>query len=68
MLSLSKILLLVAVAAGVFFAFRLLRQRSRRPVAKPTAPKALEMRKCAVCGVFVGAGETACERPNCPAG
>ena len=68
MLSLSKILLLLAVAVGVFFAFRLLRQPRRPPVAKPTAPKALDLRKCAVCGVFVGAGEAACERPNCPAG
>lgn len=69
MLSVSKVLLLVAVAAGVYFAFRLLRRpRPPKPVARETETKALEMRKCAVCGVYVGAGEGACGKPNCPAG
>lgn len=68
MLSVSKILLLVAVAAGVYFAFRLLRRpRPPKPVRRAEI-KALDMRKCPVCGVFVGAGEGACGKAGCPAG
>lgn len=68
MLSLSKILLIALVVAGVFYAWKLLRPKAaRRPVAKRADPRALDMRKCAVCGVYVGEGEGACGKPGCPA-
>lgn len=69
MLSVSKVLLLLAVAAGVYFAFRLLRRpRPAKPVVRKAETKALDMRKCPVCGVFVGVGEAACGKAGCPAG
>lgn len=68
MLSLSKLLLIVLVAAAVFYAFKLLRPKVRRPVARRAGPRALDMRKCAVCGVFVGEGEGTCGKPGCPTG
>ena len=67
MLSLSKLLLIALVIAGVFYAWKLLGPKvGRRPVAKKADPRALEMRKCDVCGVYVGVGEGACGKPGCP--
>ena len=67
MLSLSKLLLIVLVVVGVFYAWKLLRPKAPRPVARRADPRALEMRKCAVCGVYVGEGEGSCGKANCPA-
>ena len=67
MLSFSKILLLIVVIAAVYFAAKWLRAAPRKTVAKRADPKALELRKCAVCGVYVGEADGACGRPNCPA-
>jgi hypothetical protein len=68
MLSLSKLLLIALVVAGVFYAWKLLRPKApTRPVASRARPRALDMRKCAVCGVYVGEGEGACGKPGCPA-
>jgi uncharacterized iron-regulated membrane protein len=68
MLSLSKLLLIALVVAGVYYAWKLLRPKAAgRPVAKRADPRALDMRKCAVCGVYVGEGEGACGKPGCPA-
>jgi hypothetical protein len=68
MLSLSKLLLIALVVAGVYYGWKLLRPRAAgRPVAKRADPRALDMRKCSVCGVYVGEGEGACDKPNCPA-
>jgi hypothetical protein len=65
-LSFSKILLLVVVIMGVFFAFRLLRRPRQTKPLRRAETKALDMRKCAVCGVYVGAGEGPCGKANCP--
>lgn len=67
MLSFSKILLLIAVIAAVFFIARWLRAAPRKPVARRAAGNALDLRKCGVCGVYVGEADGACGRPNCPA-
>jgi hypothetical protein len=69
MLSLSKLLLVVLVVAGVFLTWKWLRPRAsgRPPATRPAEPRALDMRKCGVCGVYVGAGEGPCGKPGCPA-
>ena len=68
MLSLSKLLLIALVVAGVYYAWKLLRSKAAgRPVAKRADPRALDMRKCAVCGIYVGEGEGPCGKPGCPA-
>ena len=67
MLSLSKLLLIALVVAGLYYAAKWLRRKSAaRPVARSSAPRAVEMRKCAVCGVFVGEGDGPCDKPGCP--
>lgn len=70
MLSLSKALLLIAVVVGVFWLFRALRAKGggRQVARRGGSAKALDLRKCRVCGDYVGETDRACGRPNCPAG
>jgi hypothetical protein len=69
MLSLPKILLLLAVIVGVVFVSNALRGRSAKAVAKDKAPpenEALDLKPCAVCGNYVSTEGSGCERDDCP--
>jgi hypothetical protein len=76
MLSLSKILLLVAVICVVWYGYKLLERRGltglfgepktqRRP-PNPAKPRALDMQKCNRCGDYVATDAGACARSDCP--
>jgi len=69
MLSLPKILLLLAVVAVVAVISRSLRGRAAKPggdAEKPAENKALDLSSCPVCGNFVASGTRGCERAECP--
>lgn len=70
MLSVPKILLFVAIAGVVFAASRLLRKpRSAKPPATSESGaqnEALDLSQCSVCGQYVAAASTGCERSDCP--
>ncbi|MDP7547618.1 MAG: hypothetical protein QGF20_10030 [Alphaproteobacteria bacterium] len=69
MLSLPKILLLLAVVAVVVLLSKSWRGRGSKPgeVGKDAADnKALDLNECAVCGNFVAVGAAGCERADCP--
>ncbi len=74
MLSLPKILLTLAVIAGVILATRFLRGRAvakrggrRKPAAaEPPDNPALDLLACASCGDYVEATAPACARADCP--
>ena len=63
--SLTKLLVLVAIIAVVWYGFKLLSRRQvRRAVRARDAGRAVQdMAKCAVCGDYVA---TACRRSDCP--
>ena len=73
MFSLSKILVLAAIVALVWYGFKWVNRVSRIRAEKDNdevggeTPEIEDMAKCAVCGTFVpatGAGD--CGRGNCP--
>ena len=69
MLSLPKILLLLALAAGIFLVSKTLRGRSNSTLndaKKPTEPDALDLNPCGVCGNYVATDGSSCERDDCP--
>ena len=69
MLSLPKILLFLAVAAGVFLLARFLRGRSNLTSnnnKESTETAALDLNSCIVCGNYVAAVSGSCERDDCP--
>ena len=69
MLSLPKIMLLLAVVAVVVVISRSLRSRAPKPggdAEKPAENKALDLSPCPVCGSFVAADTRGCERAECP--
>lgn len=69
MLSLPKILLLLAVIAVVVLVTKTLRgkaPKSSEDGKKEAENKALDMNQCAVCGNYVAADTRGCERPECP--
>jgi hypothetical protein len=69
MLSLPKILLLLAVIAVVAVLSKSFRGRGSKPdeVDKDDAEtKALDLNECSVCGNFVTADTRGCERADCP--
>ncbi len=69
MLSLPKILLLLAVIAVVAVVSRALRGRGRKTgdVGKDRVEnEALDLSQCSVCGNFVAADTRGCERADCP--
>lgn len=83
MLSLSKLLVLAAIIAAVWFGFRIYTrmqaERARVDRAKGQAGRAEgprgarsipaeDMLQCSVCGVYVGAGAARCGRAGCPQG
>ena len=69
MLSLSKILLLLAVVAGVFLVSRILRGKSNvtsNSYKESTETAALDLDSCLVCGNYVSTDCGSCERDDCP--
>ena len=69
MLSLPKILLLLALVAGIFLVSKILRVRSNSTLndtKKPTDPDALDLNPCGVCGNYVATDGSSCERDDCP--
>ncbi|MDA1097483.1 MAG: hypothetical protein O2967_00750 [Proteobacteria bacterium] len=69
MLSLSKILLFLAVAALVIVVSKTLRGRATKSgeaSADATKIEALDLSQCAVCGNFVAVDTPGCERADCP--
>ena len=69
MLSLPKILLLFAVAAGVFLVSRILRSKSNLPShsdKESAETAALDLNSCLVCGNYVAAEGGSCNRDDCP--
>jgi len=69
-LSLPKILLIVAVIAAVWYVGRLLTRRAdalrRKPERKQARSGPVELTKCAKCETYVGPDSGPCERPDCP--
>tara|TARA_R110002167_G_scaffold188915_2_gene391046 strand:+ start:379 stop:600 length:222 start_codon:yes stop_codon:yes gene_type:complete len=70
MLSVSKLLLIVAVVGIVVVAGKLLRgKRDTTPPAKPRDDRtldAVDLDQCRVCGQYVAADAAPCERADCP--
>ena len=69
MLSLPKILLLLALVAGIFLISKVLRGRSNLTVnndKKPAESDALDLNPCGVCGNYVATDGSSCERDDCP--
>ena len=69
MLSLPKILLLLALVAGVFLVSKTLRGRSNstlKGAKKPAETDALDLNPCGVCGNYVATHGSSCERDDCP--
>lgn len=72
MLSLPKILLVLAILAAVIIGTRLMRSWSARPPrdsvrdGKKKDATSVEMVKCGVCGDFVELSTGACGRADCP--
>ncbi len=71
MLSPSKILLTVAIIAGVVLATRFLRRRNDAKVGRgraepPPADDTLSLEACPVCGDYVDGAAPACARADCP--
>ena len=69
MLSLPKILLLLALVAGIFLVSKTLRGRSNstlKDAKKPAEPDALDLNPCGVCGNYVATEGGNCERDDCP--
>ena len=69
MLSLPKVLLLLAVVAGVFLISRIFRGNSNVPSnsdKESTKTEALDLNSCLVCGNFVVTDSGSCERTDCP--
>lgn len=72
MLSISQVLLVVAVAGAVIAAGRLL--RGNRNAATPAEPRkpaaddttAVDLERCDVCGQYFASGTKSCERADCP--
>lgn len=75
MLSVSKILLIIAVAGAVFAVTKLLRgtrtparrQEKDRP-QEPADPAidAVDLARCETCGQYAADGSGPCEREDCP--
>jgi hypothetical protein len=73
-ISFWKILLLVVVIAGVFFAVSIYKRSQKkaevdqRPRQPPPKVSGIETIACAVCGTYIPSrGATKCERRDCPA-
>lgn len=70
MLSLSKLLLTVAIIVAVFWIGRSLTRRAdslmRKPPEQKKKPEAVELAKCSVCDTYVGPDSPPCEREDCP--
>lgn len=79
-LSFTKILLVAAVIAAVWFAVKYLtrsdkEEKTPRPSPKPggksgpsgAAPAVEDMVRCAVCGAYQARNAGPCERKDCPA-
>ena len=69
MLSLPKILLLLAVVAGVFLVSRILRGKSNLTSnSDKESPEtaALDLNSCFVSGNYVATDAGSCERDDCP--
>ena len=76
MLSLSKILLTIAIIVAVFYFGRLLTRRADSLMRKPDDELArrkkrkknesVELAKCPRCDIFIGPDSTPCDRPDCP--
>ena len=72
--SLSKLLVLAALIAAVWYGFRWVQRRQqlhdpgdRDRVDHDPAPSSEELVACTRCGVFAAAGaERRCERSDCP--
>ena len=69
MLSLPKILLFLALVAGVFLVSKILRGRSNptlKDTKEPAETDALDLSPCGVCGNYVANDGSSCERADCP--
>ena len=69
MLSLPKIVLLLAVVAGVFLVSRILRGKSNLTSngnKESSETAALDLNPCFVCGNYVATDGGSCERDDCP--
>ncbi len=69
MLSLPKILLLLAVVAGVFLVSKILRDKSKLSSSSDkgnTKTATLDLNSCVVCGNYVATDSGSCERDDCP--
>jgi len=69
MLSLPKILLLLALVAGIFLVSKILRDRSNstsKDAKEPAETDALDLNPCGVCGNYVATEGSSCERDDCP--
>jgi len=69
MLSLPKILLLLALVAGIFLVSKTLRGRSNstlKDAKEPAKTDALDLNPCGVCGIYVAPDNNSCERTDCP--
>ena len=72
--SLSKLLVLAALIAAVWYGFRWVQRRqqldrsgARGRVEEDPAPSSEDLVACPRCGVFAAAGaERSCERADCP--
>jgi hypothetical protein len=67
-LSLSKLLLLAAVVAAVWFVVRALARRAGTPAktGKRAAGGAVELAKCPRCDIYIGRDSQPCPRADCP--
>ncbi len=69
MLSLPKIMLFLAIVAGVFLLTKAFRRGGAKPVEndrEEAENKALDLKPCAVCGDYVSEDGSGCERDDCP--
>jgi uncharacterized protein len=66
--AMAKLLLIVLVAAAVWYAYRWInRPGAGRSVGPAAPPRPVEdMRRCPACGTYVAADAAACGRQGCP--
>ena len=73
--SLPKLLVIVAVIAVVWYAFKFIGRRDqlgatqktpRRSAKKKARDEVEDLVQCAVCGTYVQSRGATCARPNCP--